>query len=199
MALTAKAKMREVQEVAIRASERKVDSSRHKCFLSYRVTDMDEVESFLDDFGTEFIPRSVGVTEEDDFIESDDDAYIKRRIRELYLIDSTVTILLVGSCSWSRKFIDWELSSSLRNDSVNRRNGLLAIGLPSADGPKAPARLKDNWVFEKPEFSYALFKKYPRSASGLRARIEEAFLARTEKASLVDNTRALRKNNSACP
>jgi hypothetical protein len=198
MALSAKAQMREVQEVAIRASERKVDSTRHKCFLSYRVTDKDEVEQFLEDFCTEFIPRSVGVTEEDDFIQSDDDEYIRRRIRELYLTDSTVTILLVGSCSWSRKFIDWELSSSLRNDSANRRNGLLAIQLPSTDGPKVPARLKDNWVREKPEDSYALYKRHPSSAASLRARIEEAFLARTDKASLVDNTRALLTYNDLC-
>lgn len=95
---------------------------------------MEEVEEFLEDFGSEFIPRSIGVTEEDDFIESSDDEYIKRKIRELYLTDSTMTILLVGRCSWSRKFIDWELSSSLRNDSVNRRNGLLAVSLPSAEG-----------------------------------------------------------------
>lgn len=199
MALSAKARMREVQAVALRASGRKDDSTRHKCFVSYRVTDMEEVEAFLDNFGTEFIPRSVGVTEEDDFFDSDDDDYIRRRIRELYLKDTSVTILLVGGCSWSRKFIDWEISSSLRNDSVNRRNGLLAIQLPSADGARVPDRLKDNWVREKPEESYALYKVYPSSAAALRARIEEAFLARTEKSSLVHNSRALRKNNSACP
>ena len=141
--------MREVQAVALRASERKVDSSRHKCFVSYRVTDMEEVEEFLDAFGSEFIPRSVGVTAEDDFIDSDDDDYIKRRIRELYLTDSTVTMLLVGKCSWSRKFIDWELSSSLRNDSVNRRNGILGIELPSAVGAAVPDRLNDNWVRQR--------------------------------------------------
>jgi len=190
--------MREVQQVAMRASERKVDLTRHKCFLSYRVTDKDEVEQFLDEFGTEFIPRSVGVTEDDDFIGSDDDEYIKRRIRELYLTDSTVTILLVGSCSWSRKFIDWELSSSLRNDSVNRRNGLLGICLPSAGTPTIPARLKDNWVYKEADSSYALYKEYPDSPATLRSYIERSFAARTEKPALVDNSRPLRATDSAC-
>jgi hypothetical protein len=191
--------MREVQKVALSASERKDDDTRHKCFVSYRVTDLEEVEQFFDDFGTEFIPRSVGVTEEDDFIESSDDDYIKRRIRDLYLTDSTVTILLVGGCTWSRKFVDWELSSSLRNDSANRRNGLLAIQLPSTDAPTIPSRVKDNWVREEPDLSYALYKKYPSSTSTLRAYIETAFVARTAKAALVSNSRALRKNNSQCP
>jgi hypothetical protein len=192
-------KMWEAQRVAVRASERKDDDTRHKCFISYRVTDLEEVEQFLDDFGTEFIPRSVGVSEEDDFIESDDDDYIKRRIRDLYLTDSTVTILLVGACTWSRKFVDWELSSSLRNDSSNRRNGLLAISLPSAQGSTLPQRVKDNWVYEEPDLSYALYKKYPTSTPLLRDQIERAFLARSAKAGLVNNARALRKNNSQCP
>jgi hypothetical protein len=105
---------------------------------------------------------------------------------------------LVGKCSWSRKYIDWELSSSLRNDSVNRRNGVLGIQLPSAVGAAVPDRLDDNWVRNEPDSSYALYKTYPSTAAGLRARIEEAFVARTEKASLADNSRALRTYNSTC-
>lgn len=197
--MRAKELMWKIEKTAAHASERKIDNTRHKCFLSYRVTDVEEVEEFLDDFGSEFIPRSIGVTAEDDFIESDDDEYIKRRIRKLYLTDSTVTILLVGSCSWSRKFIDWELSSSLRNDSANRRNGLLAISLPSAESSRLPLRVKDNWVYKEPTLSYALYKKYPKSANALRTHIESAFQARTEKAALVDNSRSLRKNDSSCP
>jgi len=197
--MSAKGEMQAIQKVAVRASERKVDDTRHKCFVSYRVTDRVEVEEFLEEFGSEFIPRSVGVTEEDDFIGSDDEDYVRRRIRELYLADSTVTIVLVGSCSWSRKFIDWELSSSLRNDSVNRRSGLLGICLPSAGIPTIPGRLKDNWVYQEPESSYALYREYPNSPATLRTYIEWAFAARTAKPELVDNSRALRKNDSLCP
>lgn len=198
MPLSTKAKMREVQQVAVRASERKTDSTRHKCFISYRVTDMGEVEAFLDDFGAEFIPRSVGVTEDDDFVVSLDDDYIKRRIREEYLTDSTVTILLLGSCTWSRKFVDWEISSSLRDDTKNRRSGLLAIPLPSMqNSAQLPDRMKDNWE-EEESASYALYRSYPSSASTLRLAIDKAFDARTEKASLADNSRALRTYDSLC-
>jgi hypothetical protein len=199
MALNAKAKMREVQQVAVRASERKTDSTRHKCFVSYRVTDIDEVERFLDDFGTEFIPRSVGVTEEDDFIQSDDDDYIKRRIREEYLTDSTVTIVLLGSCTWSRKFIDWEISSSLRDDTKNRRSGLLAFPLPSMENSaRLPDRIRDNWVEADESSSYALYRAYPTTTPALRRAIDKAFDARTAKTSLVDNSRALATFDSLC-
>lgn len=53
-----------------------MDSTRHKCFVSYHAADRDEVEAFLDEFGTEFIAKTVGVTDEDDFIDSDDTGYI---------------------------------------------------------------------------------------------------------------------------
>jgi len=198
--VSVKDRMRHAQAVALSASKRKVDATRHKCFVSYRVDDLDEVTEFLDKFGTEFIPRTVGVTEEDDFVDSDDDDYIKRKIREKYLTDSTVTIVLLGECTWSRKFIDWELSSSLRNDSSNKRSGLLAIPLPSMNNSATlPARVQDNWVKGDLAASYALYKAYPSSASGLRADIEAAFQARDDKGDKVDNSRDLRKSNSKCP
>lgn len=197
---TSKDLMRRVQLVAEAASLRKAaDTTRHKCFVSYHVADMNEVTTFLEDYGAEFIPRSVGVTEEDDFVDSDDTDYIKRRIREKYLTDSTVTIVLLGKCTWGRKFVDWEISSSLRNDTVNRRSGLLVMPLASMNNT-APlsARIRDNWVKDKPDDSYALYQSYPSSSYGLRSNIEGAFQARTTKASKVNNTRALRQSNGAC-
>lgn len=197
--MTSKDLMRRAQLVAETAAARKVDATRHKCFVSYHVDDLDEVTRFLDDFGSEFIARSVGVTEEDDFVGSTDSEYIKRRIRELYLTDSTVTISLLGRCTWARKFVDWEISSSLRDDSVNKRSGLLAIPLPSMDNSSVlPARIKDNWIEGDLASSYAVYAPYPTTTIVLRARIEEAFKARTAKADKVNNSRELRQNNAAC-
>lgn len=191
--------MLRVQRVAEAASLRKSDSTRHKCFVSYHVADVDEVTQFLDDFGTEFIPRSVGVTEEDDFVDSTDTGYIKRRIREKYLTDSTVTIVLLGQCTWGRKFVDWEISSSLRNDTVNKRSGLLVMPLPSMNNSaRLSDRIKDNWVKNKPEDSYASYLAYPSSATSLRTKIDEAFLARTTKGDKASNSRALRSANASC-
>ena len=189
--------MREVQRLAELASLRKSDRSRHKCFISYHVADIVDVKNFVESFGSEFIPRSVGVTEDDDFVASTDTDYIKRRIRDEYLADSTVTIVLLGSGTWGRKFVDWEISSSLRNDITNRRSGLLAIPLPSMKNmARLPDRVRDNWVSGNEAASYAYFRSYPTSLQALRANIEEAFQARLAKASLVDNSRALRERNA---
>ncbi|ORA62088.1 TIR domain-containing protein [Mycobacteroides franklinii] len=191
--------MLRVQHTAELASARKKDPSRHKCFVSYHVDDLPEVEQFLDDFGSEFIPRSVGVTVEDDFIDSDDDDYIKRRIRELYLSDSTVTIVLLGQCTWGRRFVDWEISSSLRNDPINKRSGLLVYPLPSRNNSATlPARVKDNWVEGNQAASYVRYMMYPDSATTIRGHIESSFGDRNSKSYLVDNSRALRTTNS-CP
>ena len=198
--MTSKELMFRVQRVAEAASARKSDATRHKCFVTYHVADLTEVETFLNDFGSEFIPRSVGVTEADDFIDSTDSDYIKRKIRELYLSDSTVTIVLLGSCTWGRKFVDWEVSSSLRNDSVNKRSGLLVYPLPSMNNSaKLSDRIRDNHVEGELAKSYARYMSYPTSAAVLRSQIESAFGDRDAKASLVDNSRALRKNNASCP
>ncbi len=192
--------MYRAQCVAEAAAARKVDATRHKCFVSYHVDDLAEVEGFLNDFGTEFIPRSVGVTVEDDFVDSTDEDYIKRRIRELYLADSTVTIVLLGTCTWARKFVDWEISSSLRDDTNNTRNGLLVYPLPSRNNSaKLPTRVADNWTSGDEAGSYARYLSYPTGLSQLRSSIESAFGDRTTKGHLVNNSRALRAANAACP
>lgn len=189
--MTSNLRSLQLQLSAERASAKSSDSTRHKCFISYHVADLEEVQTFVTDFGSEFIPRSVGVTEEDDFVDSIDTDYIKRRIREKYLSNSTVTILLLGEGTWGRKFVDWEISSSLRNDPVNGRNGLLVIPLPSMNNTATlPARVKDNFVSGDPAGSYASYVSYPVTKSGLRSNIEVAFQARSSKGNLVDNSRA---------
>lgn len=198
--MSSKDLMFRVQRVAEAASARKSDSTRHKCFVSYHVDDVAEVETFLTDFGTEFIPRSVGVTEADDFVDSDDTDYIKRKIREKYLTDSTVTIVLLGSCTWGRKFVDWEVSSSLRNDTSNKRSGLLVYPLPSMNNTATLSdRIKDNHVQGDLAKSYARYMSYPTTTTMIRNQIELAFGDRDTKGHLVNNSRALRQRNASCP
>jgi len=198
--MSSKDLMFRVQRVAEAAAARKTDATRHKCFVSYHVDDITEVEAFLDDFGTEFIPRSVGVTVEDDFVDSTDEDYIKRRIRELYLTDSTVTIVLLGGCTWARKFVDWEISASLRDDTANKRSGLLVYPLPSRDNTATlPKRVADNWTSGDQAGSYARYLPYPTTTTVIRSNVESAFGDRTTKGDLVENGRALRTGNAICP
>ncbi len=187
-----------IQLLAERAIRKSTDPTRHKCFISYHVTDEGEVAKFIDDCGTVFIPTAVGVTGDDDFVNSDDTDYIMYRIREKYLSDSTVTIVLLGQCTWSRKFVDWEIYASLRKYEGYPISGLMAVTLPSiANATKTlPARLSDNVDGDK---KYARWWTYPTSGDSLRQCIEEAFQARTSKTRLVDNSRSRQERNSPCP
>ncbi len=189
--------MQQVQAAAVQASQRKYDITRHKCFVSYHVADLEEVKAFVDAFGEEFIPRTVGVTDEDDFIDSTDEDYIKSKIRSVYLSESTVTIVLLGKLTHGRKYVDWEISATLRNDTVNKRSGLLVIPLPSMrNNAILPQRVRDNWVNGRSELSYANYQSYPTSKAQLKSYIGNSYLARTTKSHLVDNSRPLRQRNA---
>jgi hypothetical protein len=185
------------QQVAFRTG--RPGPVRHKCFISYYGADIAGVTDFVERFNDVFIPRVIGVSDSDHFkdpVSSQDEAYIKQQIGSKYLSDSTVTILYVGRCTWSRKYVDWELSSSLRNDPVNKRNGLLALTPADRSSHKLPDRFADNWA--KDGSGYAIYRYYPQSEGELRRWIDDAFKARDSRASLINNTRALRKINSAC-
>lgn len=174
---------------------------RHKCFVSYHSADIDEVLKFVEQFNNVFIPRVIGVSDSDHFrdpINSNDEDYIKNEIGTRYLTDSSVTIIFNGRCTWSRKFVDWEVASTLRNSLNNKRSGLLAITPPDGTLHTHLARLADNLDKRGTGDCYARSYYYPTSEAGLRACIEDAFQARTARASLVKNSRALRTYNSSC-
>ena len=190
---------RRLQQRATIAAQRRNDPKRHRCFISYHVDDILEVENFLENFGSEFIGTCLGVTEDDDFVNSKEPEYIKRRIRELHLTNTTVTIVLLGKCTWSRKFIDWEISSTLRDDPKNLRSGLLAVPLPSlGNSAVLPDRFKDNFDPDNRPNSYAKFLPYPKSFFDIRHSIESAFQNRFDSSKSVDNSRALFSANREC-
>ncbi len=171
---------------------------KHRCFVSYHKVNSTAVRNFVEEFSDVFTAKTVGVTDEDDFIDSDDRDYVMRRIREKYLSNTTVTIVLIGECTKARKYVDWEIASTLRNDPVNGRSGLLGINMKSVDSrPLAPPRLADNYDSNDKAGSYALYQIYPSSAQVLRNAIQKAFDRRGTHT--PDNKRVLFKNNRPCP
>lgn len=173
---------------------------RHKCFVSYHAADTEEAADCVERYESVFIPRAIGVEENDgSIIDSDNVDYIRDVIRSDYLRDSTVTIVLVGQCTWARKFVDWEIYASLRDTKNSKKNGLLGVLLASATNPNAsaPARLTDNTADDSEAYGHYYYY-YPESEAVLRANIEDAFQARTSRAHLIDNSRALRQRNSPC-
>ena len=123
---------------------------RHKVFISYHDEDRRWKERSVRQMGDRIIDRSVKVGNIDDRnIKTDT---IRQKIREGFIRDASVTIVLIGPGTWQRRHVDWEISYSLRQTSYNYRCGLLGIILPShSDHGKSeynerliPPRLADN-------------------------------------------------------
>jgi hypothetical protein len=104
----------------------------HKCFISFKTQDHDYKKYIHDELDVDMIDKSLHEP-----INSDDEDYIMRKIRENYLSDSTVTIFLIGSKSAensfleNQNFIKRELQASLYNGTGNTKNGILGVVLPS--------------------------------------------------------------------
>jgi hypothetical protein len=173
---------------------------RRKVFISHYKGDENEVNEFINQFAYRekvFIPYVLGANINDDFISSTNTEYVMTQIRSKYLQDTTVTLVLVGSCTHSRRYVDWEIKSSLRRGSYTP-NGLLGIILPS-QGSTAylPPRLEENWSKDHIN-CYSKYWIYPSSADQLREIIEDAFTARTSRAHLINNSRDMMRYNVKC-
>ncbi len=167
--------------------------AKHKVFISYHHADEEQVNKFIDYFCYDkgvFTKKIVGERYDTD-IDSKDNDYIMRTIREKYLADSTVTIVLIGKETAKRKYVDWEIASTIRNDANNKRSGLLGIYLPEKSNCEIPPRLQDNV-----NCGYARIFSYPTSnPDALKRWIEDAYEKRNDDYYKVDNSRDLFKNN----
>jgi len=106
--------------------------SKHKIFISYHHANDQEYKDILLDWNRRnnfdiFIDASVDTGDISDNLS---DESIRQKIRDEYLRDSTVTILLVGTETKKRKHIDWEIFSSMYDGQINKKSGVLVIQLP---------------------------------------------------------------------
>lgn len=175
--------------------------AKRKVFISYHHDDQREVDEFIDRFAYRegvFIPKMLGTGGiENDLINSTNPVYVMSQIRQRYLQDSTVTIVLVGSCTHSRRYVDWELKASLTQGSYTP-NGVMGIILPSqGSNADVPPRLNDNWNHGNAN-CYAKYWIYPQSGYELATLIEDAFDARTSRCHLISNSQTMMKYNSKC-
>lgn len=98
-------------------------SFHHKndqCYKDYLVKWAEENKVFID-----------GSVDAGDISDNLSDEEIRLKIRDEYLKDTTVTILLVGTETKHRKHIDWEIYSSMYDGKINKKSGIIVILLPS--------------------------------------------------------------------
>lgn len=105
---------------------------RHKVFVSYHHANdgffRDQFENVFCDTADVFVSKSVQIGEIAAWLNSD---ATRQKIRDEYLCDSTVTVVLIGTQTWQRRHVDWEIASSIRQTKLSTRSGLLGILLPT--------------------------------------------------------------------
>jgi hypothetical protein len=109
-----------------------MSSTKHKVFISFHHA-ADELykNRFEYLFAGQYdivVNKSVQIGEIDPFLTTET---VRQKIRDEYLKDTTVTVVLIGKETWKRKHVDWEISSSIRDTKYNSRSGLLGILLPT--------------------------------------------------------------------
>jgi len=159
-------------------------SVRHKVFISYH-HELDEVikKRFALRFGSlhgTILSAGVDLGDIDPSLHPET---IRQKIRDEYLREASVTVVLVGALTWQRKYVDWEISSTLRDTKLHARGGLLGILLPEyraahpgggrgQDDPHTiPPRLHDNV-----EAGYAKLHDWSEDAGDVKTWVHEAYL-----------------------
>ena len=140
-------------------------AKRHRVFISFHEQDIKRKEAFVRMMVKRIVDRSVDTGNIDDT--GLKTATVRQKIRDEYIRDATVTIVLLGPHTWQRKHVDWEIGSSIRKTKRNSRCGLLGIILPnhSDHGKKyytpslMPPRLSDNCEGDDP---YAVIYDWPQ-------------------------------------
>lgn len=157
---------------------------RHKVFVSYHhANDQDCRNKFERLFAGRhdvMVSKSVQIGDISDGLKTET---IRQKIRDEYLRDSTVTVVLIGTQTWQRKHVDWEIGSSIRDTQYNPRSGLLGILLPSYKQPApnkynrytVPPRLYDNI-----KCGFAKLYNWSDDPTAVQAWIHEAFLRRND-------------------
>lgn len=107
--------------------------TKHKVFISYHHSNDSKYKEALIKFNEQhdiFIDRSVDTGDIDNNL---DDNAVRQKIRDEYLRDSSVTIVLIGTETGHRKHVDWEIYSSMYDGAVNKKSGILVINLPTIE------------------------------------------------------------------
>ena len=167
---------------------------KHKVFITFHHEDQKYKDQLTKMLEGSVVDKSVGDGDIDDSLEA---GTIRRKIRDEFIADATVTIVLVGKCTWQRKYVDWEIGSSLSNTKNNSKCGLLGILLPNHPNfpnekyksSLIPPRLADNC-----KNKYAKIHDWTVSSHSIQKYVDSAFTRRNQK---PDNSRPQFRQNKS--
>lgn len=177
---------------------RQPQAPRHRVFISFHHDDQQYKDKLVQLMKDNIVDESVELGDIDDRNTSIET--IRQRIRDNFIRDATVTIVLIVPCTWQRKHVDWEIGSSLRKTRRNPRCGLLGILLPNHPDYRKercnlslmPPRLAVNCKGTNP---YASIYRWSNHPTDIRRWIDDAF-KKCDKILPNNNTQQFRRNRT---
>lgn len=161
----------------------------HRIFISYHDANDAPYKDRLLALSHQYALFTDGSVDTDDIDDTGlPDSRVREIIRDDYLRDTTVTIVLVGTATWGRKHVDWEIYSSMYDGARNKKSGVIAVMLPSVaadfftaahEGEKTIYPDVTNWmtITERAEYE----RRYP----GMPPRLIDNLLAPKAKVSVT--------------
>lgn len=125
-------------------------------------------------------------------IDSDDNDYVMRKIREDFISGTSCTIVLCGAETPNRKFVDWEIKATL-----DKQHALIGVYLPTAQrgqsGIIVPDRFHANY-----QAGFGRFVSWESlfdQQKGLKHIVEEAVQHAQANTAKIDNSAPLLARN----
>jgi hypothetical protein len=125
----------------------------------------------------------------DDEVDSDDADYINKVIREDYIVGTSITIVLCGPETWKRRFVDWEIYSTLHHE-----HALLGVILSTATKNFQGNFIVPDRLYDNIAPGYAHWIHWPTNAVELKGAIEAA-ISKSSQTRLINNSREKMKKS----
>ena len=164
--------------------------AKRKVFISYHHGEdqkwFDYFTALFGDLFAIFYDQSL-----DGSIRSNDPEYVNRTIREDFIDGSSITIVLCGSLTGKRKYVDWEIHSTL-----HRRHALLGIALPTAVVAANGRIVVPDRLHANLQSGYAYWMQWTEDPGTLHGGIETA-IQRSANSGLIDNSQPKMTRNKS--
>lgn len=124
-------------------------------------------------------------------IRSKDAEYVNRRIREDFIRGSSITIVLCGAETWKRKYVDWEIYSTLYV-----KHALLGMLLPTVSRNAQNAAIIPDRLAANIHTGYATYMNWTDDPAVLKSEIERALLASNDNSKIDNAAQKMGRNKS---
>ena len=167
--------------------------SNIKVFISYYHKDDQKFKNELVDFNKRyhmFIDNSVDTGDIDDEYMTDEQIRVK--IRDEYIKDSDVLILLCGKNSKHRKHIDWELHAAMYKSDIKDPIPIIVLNLPSArNGTRKTNDLEKGIIERQANYrvnwtSFSSYGEYKNAYPDLPERLLKSLANKNTPIAIVD-------------